>query len=419
MLQSLRIVHTADLHLGNAWSFLDLAEAERMKEAQLNCLHEICRFCQRKDIHYLLIAGDLFDHSEIAAETLQAVCDAFSLADPCKVLIVPGNHDPYFPGGLWDSTAWPANVHILKGEAPYLAFPEDHLRVYGKPFRSRSVDFPLNNETVDEGRDEWINILLQHGELVQLGGQSNYNPIPRDWLEESGYDLALLGHIHKPLGPFQSNSICYLYSGCPLGRGFDECGERGFFYGTITKELTQGPQRMLGKGVVHAVADCQLQFYPLRAPRFHQLRLNVSKATLEEQNHYVDFILTQLRQQNLLGGLREFSPDLFRITLYGRRQLKANLPFIRQRLKDFLFYLDLRDETLLDFQADLALREHSLRGEVLRQVAEIGDIEDQAEAVSFWPPFGEMDSDERKLCLEQALGFIFEALEGDLRVYED
>jgi hypothetical protein len=84
----------------------------------------------------------------------------------------------------------------------------------------------------DDNEDIWQNfctegefITLSHGELSGNG----FIPISRTSLSNVGARLNLLGHIHLSSVTVLSNGRHALYCGCPAGRGFDECGEKGFY----------------------------------------------------------------------------------------------------------------------------------------------------------------------------------------------
>ena len=47
---------------------------------------------------FLLICGDLYEHGYVKKSSLNFLCREFERIPGTKVIIIPGNHDPYLPG---------------------------------------------------------------------------------------------------------------------------------------------------------------------------------------------------------------------------------------------------------------------------------------------------------------------------------
>ena len=58
-------------------------------------------------------------------------------------------------------------------------------------------------------------------------------------LERSNLDYVALGHVHSFDGIHTVGKTTYAYSGIVEGRGFDECGEKGFIKGVISKRYNK------------------------------------------------------------------------------------------------------------------------------------------------------------------------------------
>lgn len=86
----MRILHTADWHLGKR-----LEHISRLEE-QKAVLNEICEIAEREQIDVVLIAGDLFDHANPSIEAIELFYKNLKrLADNGKraVIGIAGNHD--------------------------------------------------------------------------------------------------------------------------------------------------------------------------------------------------------------------------------------------------------------------------------------------------------------------------------------
>ena len=62
----MRLLHTADLHIGAELSYLDNL-AESRKYEVLEVFRNICSLCVKENVEFCLIAGDLFDSNAAAA----------------------------------------------------------------------------------------------------------------------------------------------------------------------------------------------------------------------------------------------------------------------------------------------------------------------------------------------------------------
>jgi exonuclease SbcD len=255
--RQLRLLFTADLHIGRSLHGKSLLEDQRHILAAL--------LAAASDHHasHLLIGGDLFDRSIPAAEAV-ALADWFF--QECvgglglEVVVVAGNHDSPerldFAAGLLarqglhisGSLPWPPEPLLLgsgAGEVELYALP------YAEP---AAIHHALDREAGAEGgghdlgshqaawerlverlRRDWGDrprrrILLGHlfaaggsesdsERPLSIGGAQSVNP---SLLAGAGrFDLALLGHLHRP----QECWPGVWYAGSPLCYGASEIGQ--------------------------------------------------------------------------------------------------------------------------------------------------------------------------------------------------
>ena len=84
----MRILHTADWHVGKKLGRLD-----RREEAE-GVLDELVAVADDSDVDAVLIAGDLFDRAAPPLETMKLVLETLvRLAEGRPVVVIPGNHD--------------------------------------------------------------------------------------------------------------------------------------------------------------------------------------------------------------------------------------------------------------------------------------------------------------------------------------
>lgn len=226
----IKILHCADLHLDSPFRALPPEQAALRRQEQRAVLDTLTDLSEQCDL--VLIAGDLLDGTRVYQDTLEALTRSFSRFH-CPVLIAPGNHDFYVPGGLYDRTPWPETVHIFRSSAiTELTFPELGCRVYGAAFRGSESGPLLSGFRAKP--DGLINLMVLHGEVGTAG--SPYNPITREEIAASGLDYLALGHIHQSSGLLQAGRTRYGWPGCTVGRGFDETGFKGVSLITLDGE---------------------------------------------------------------------------------------------------------------------------------------------------------------------------------------
>jgi len=115
----------------------------------------------------LLIAGDLFDDLEVDQLTARRAFEMLEAA-PLPVYVLPGNHDPLIPGGVWDRHPWnkPAgNALCLLRERKALEVTPGLVLLPCPVFRKTSLDDPTAWLTDSPVGDSEIRIGIAHGSL--------------------------------------------------------------------------------------------------------------------------------------------------------------------------------------------------------------------------------------------------------------
>ncbi|TME18824.1 MAG: hypothetical protein E6I63_00910 [Chloroflexi bacterium] len=112
-MRSMKILHTADIHLAPRLEYIEDAgrRAQRREDVAAQA-DAIPRLAREHGVDAVVIAGDAFDRDLPAQAEVARLARA--LADAAvPVLVAPGTHDPWRPGGVWDRD-WPANVTIFR-----------------------------------------------------------------------------------------------------------------------------------------------------------------------------------------------------------------------------------------------------------------------------------------------------------------
>jgi DNA repair exonuclease SbcCD nuclease subunit len=318
----LKILHSADWHLDSPFASFGAEQRELLQDVQRRIPGLIADACRRECCDLVLLAGDIFDGNP-SRDTVDRVRDALARC-AVPVFVAPGNHDFCRPGSPWLEESWPENVFVFTGGLKSVALPELDCRVYGAGYQSMDCP-PLLEGFRAEGQERYC-IALLHGDPVS--SQSPCCPVTAAQVRDSGLDYLALGHIHKA-GAFRSGATLCAWPGSPMGRGWDETGEKGICVVT------------LGDGA-------ELQAVPLDTICFREEQLDIGKdaaAALE----------------GILPGVG--SRDFYRITLTGQGCVDAE--GLRKQFSRFP-NLELRDETEppVDLWADIG--EDSLRGVYFR-----------------------------------------------------
>ena len=246
----IRMLHTADWHIDAPLrEFTDLQRRE-LRASLLELPGKIADLCAREGCDLVLLCGDVFD-GPYTREGYEAVYRALErMAVP--VFITPGNHDPYGENSVWAREIWPDNVYLFrKNELTTYTVEELDCCVYGAAFTSHECPPLLPGFHAD--CEERHAILMLHGDPVNPA--SPYNPVTAAQLRDVGVDYTALGHIHAQ-GSFSAGAGICAWPGCPMGRGFDEAGEKG----VIIAELDE---------------TVSARFVPLDTPRFFDLEVQL------------------------------------------------------------------------------------------------------------------------------------------------
>ncbi len=334
-MNSIKLLHTADLHLGSGRTGVKSGKAELE-----NTFLRIINTCKSQSIDFLLIAGDLFDTPFISADIASKIISAMSQIPDTVIAIAPGNHDCSCPGSVYLKYDFPENVIIFNSFLEYVDFPQKNVRLWGAGFTERFENFPLLRSDI-ELKADLLNICVLHGELVAENSTGVYNPIFPSAIEKSGFDYIALGHIHKRSVIEKLGKTHFSYSGCPDGTGFDETGALGVYIGTVSKE------------------SARLEFLEMSSRKYLSESFDIThcKNTFDISEK----ILTQLRQ----AYGEAFEENLYRITLVGTVSpgVYISSSQLQAALQNTLYYADIIDKSETDISniEELAA-EASLRG---------------------------------------------------------
>ncbi|MCK9250300.1 MAG: exonuclease SbcCD subunit D [Solirubrobacteraceae bacterium] len=238
----MRILHTADWHVGRTFHRADL------HEAQAAALDALVALAQEHRPDAILVAGDLFDRAIPPVAAVELACGALArLARVAPVLAITGNHDSPGRLGPFARLIEAAGVHLRSGVDDVnrpLVLEDEHgpVALYGVPYLEPDVTHEalgagershaavlgaaMDRVRADAaGRDGTARIVVTAHAFVH-GGQ--VSPSERDITVGgaaevaastfSGVDYLALGHLHQP----HAVAPGARYAGSPVAYSFVE-----------------------------------------------------------------------------------------------------------------------------------------------------------------------------------------------------
>ncbi|MBV9310440.1 MAG: metallophosphoesterase, partial [Solirubrobacterales bacterium] len=111
---NMRLIHTSDWQIGKAFGFADDDVREVLRDERLQAIGRLGRLAQEQGASAVLVAGDVYDLASPSDRTLQQPIERMRQFPAIEWHLLPGNHDPHTPNGLWDRlrrSSLPDNVH--------------------------------------------------------------------------------------------------------------------------------------------------------------------------------------------------------------------------------------------------------------------------------------------------------------------
>lgn len=326
----MKIIHTGDIHLGSAMKNLPQDKANLRKTEIIDNFRRLTLFARENKVAAILIAGDLFDEGEATASLKKEIATIISAAKPVCFFYIAGNHDDEF-----SFADRPDNLYLFSENHSWKSYDlQDNITLTGIDERNMREDA---YQTLSLPSERY-NIVMMHGPVAN-------GEISLSQLRDKNIDYLALGHIHLPsLNAERLDSRGhYRYCGCLEGRGFDECGKRGFFL----LEIENGR---------------------LRSETFMSLsKREICERPVDISGCSTYYELERRIEENLIGERRE---NILKILLRGQYPIGLNkdLPLLTARMNERFFYVKIVDESRVfidyrQFENDL-----SERGEFVREV---------------------------------------------------
>lgn len=194
-----KFIHTADWQLGKPFANFASDLSGELSAARFSAIGRIAAIANSRGARHVLVAGDVFDAEDLSNTTLRRGLERMAEHTAVTWMLLPGNHDPARPGGVWDRVqrfGVPANIAVITTDAPVQL--ADGVALLPAPLTSKNP-----------GRDptEWMDsaatpagalrIGLAHGSVQGFGSDGESSVlIARDRAVKAGLAYLALGDWH-------------------------------------------------------------------------------------------------------------------------------------------------------------------------------------------------------------------------------
>ena len=307
----MKIIHTADVHLGASPDMGYPWEAVR-SASRWHTFKNLIEKAKEERADMLLISGDLFHYIPSVSE-LREVNYLFSLIPEIPVVLCAGNHDHLGDGNPYAEFDWSANVYGLwERELSSVSIPGKDARVYGLSYYDNEAGQDLYASARKEGREKY-HILLLHG------GDAKHSPVKKERLMAMDFDYIAMGHIHKPGYVIKNKAV---YSGALSPTDRLDTGKHGYVSVKISESGTTA------------------EFVPFSAFEY------TDAVVYSEETDSVYALESKIRKAIAEKG----KDNSYRVIIKGYGRAAASLEL--NRLWESGHVLEIKDETALPFDID-------------------------------------------------------------------
>jgi len=116
-----KFVHTADWQIGRQFSSFPEHMQSKLALARLEAIGRVAERAQTAGAPHVLVAGDVIDRESVEDALLRQLLARLAAHSALTWHLLPGNHDPERPGGLWTrvrAIGLPSNVRVYSEPAP-------------------------------------------------------------------------------------------------------------------------------------------------------------------------------------------------------------------------------------------------------------------------------------------------------------
>jgi len=222
----LRLLHTADVHLGARHDDLGEAAAAQ-RERQFAAFKATVDLAISEKVDILLIAGDLFDSNTQPRRSVERVAGELKrlVAARVRTVIIPGTHDCYDRASIYraydlaalaGSEADDDLVTVLTPSVPSIHLSACDATVQATIFPTKRAPYsPLRDLRITEQPAAGWNIGMVHGS-ISIPDRTDRDEVvvTKEEIAATGLDYLALGHWHSAQQG-RAGTTAYAYSGAP------------------------------------------------------------------------------------------------------------------------------------------------------------------------------------------------------------
>ena len=348
----MKIIHCADLHLDSKMETnLSKEKAKERKNEILITFERMIDYAKQNDVKIIIIAGDMFDKKTISQKAKNIVKNAIYSNPEIDFIYLKGNHDE---AGFLDENEIPSNLKTFNSYN-WKTYEYDNLTITGIEQGMNNNYELYNSLMLDKNK---TNIVVLHGQEVDSNIKDRSEVIQIKELKNKNIDYLALGHIHTYKQEKLDNRGIYCYSGCLEGRGFDECGKKGFVLLNYKKN------------------KIETEFIPFATRTLYEIEIDLTDIT--ENNKIIEKIHEQTKNIP--------STSLVKIVLGGELDIEEerDIDYITKKLENDFYALKIEDRPKRKINFMKYKNDISLKGEFIRLVLEQNDLseEDKSRVIS-------------------------------------
>ncbi len=335
----MKIIHCADLHLGSTLaSKFPKQISDKRRSELLSTFSRLIKYAQDNDVRLIILSGDVFDSDKPTIKDREFFYSAVQNNPGIDFLYLNGNHDK--EGSYLQISA--ANFKTFSKSA-MTSYTYGNLVISGIEMDETNAESFYSMIDLDKTK---LNILMLHGDVSDSKGMDK---VKISELRDKGIDYLALGHIHSYSTGRIDERGSWAFPGCLEGRGFDECGEKGFILLDVSDVITP-------------------TFVPFAGRTIHRIRYDVTGLqTLYD-------IQNQLTVQT--AGIS--SDDILRVELEG--ELNADIDLSENDVTSALarfFFVNVKNRTTFRIDPNDYINDTSLIGEFVRGISASTEYDDE------------------------------------------
>jgi DNA repair exonuclease SbcCD nuclease subunit len=225
---ALKLLHTADWHLGKRFPGFAESAQQTLQRARLEVLDKVFGVAQQNNVDAVLCAGDLFDDPYPEAIWWEGLLARLAKTPPGRpIYLLPGNHDALMKGSVWTAGSafrlrLPKHALVVDKANSTFALRDNAVLIASPCFSQAGQEDLALALPAREAGDERIRVGMVHGTTFEMPDfQANF-PIAQDAAVRRGFDYLAIGDTHgfRIIPPGAATPI--VYPGAPEQTRFEE-----------------------------------------------------------------------------------------------------------------------------------------------------------------------------------------------------